>query len=111
MAENPTLKKNSVFGHRVFKHLRIYCVTKNYVYFYFFNFRANLRLGIHFLSREDPSRAILSLQSVLRTEPSNIDAWEILADAYFARGSFNAALRAYDQVKIRGSQPFVFLNR
>ena len=61
-------------------------------------FRAHLRLGIHFLSREEPSRAILSLQSVLRSEPANVDAWESLADAYLSRGSLNAALKAYDQV-------------
>ena len=60
--------------------------------------RAHLRLGIHYLSHEDPRRAILSLQSVLRSEPSNIDAWECLADAYFARGSYNSALKAYEHV-------------
>jgi len=38
---------------------------------------------------------------VLRSDPDNIDAWECLADAYFARGSYNAALKAYDQVRAK----------
>lgn len=57
---------------------------------------AHLRLGIHYLSIEEPGRAIVSLQSVLRSDPSNVDAWECLADAYLARGSYTAALKAYD---------------
>lgn len=47
---------------------------------------------------DDPSKAIVCLQSVLRTDPNNLNAWESLADAYFNRGSFTSALKAYDKV-------------
>ena len=46
---------------------------------------ANLRLGMHYLAVDDPSKAILSLQNVLRTNPDHLNAWESLADAYFNR--------------------------
>ena len=59
---------------------------------------SNLRLGIHYLVNDDPSKAIVCLQSVLRTDPNNLNAWESLADAYFNRGSFTSALKAYDKV-------------
>ena len=58
---------------------------------------AFLRLGMHYLACENYPLAIQNLQSVLRSEPKNIDAWESLADAYVARGSYNAALKAYDK--------------
>ena len=58
---------------------------------------AYLRLGMHYLACEKFSLAIQNLQSVLRSDPSNIDAWESLSDAYAARGSYNAALKAYDK--------------
>ena len=59
---------------------------------------ASLRLGMHYLACERFSQAIQSLQSVLRADPKNIDAWESLADAYASRGSFSAALKAYDKI-------------
>ena len=58
---------------------------------------AYLRLGMHYLACENFSLAIQNLQSVLRSDPSNIDAWESLSDAYASRGSYNAALKAYDK--------------
>ena len=58
---------------------------------------AYLRLGMHYLACENYSLAIQNLQSVLRSDPSNIDAWESLADAYASRGSYKAALKAYDK--------------
>ncbi len=57
---------------------------------------AHLRLGMHFLAIDEPSKAIVSLQSVLRSDPGG--AWESLADAYLARGSLTSALKAYDKV-------------
>ena len=59
---------------------------------------AHLRLGMNYLSCQEYGPAIVSLQSVLRTEPQNVDAWESLADAYAARGSLHAALKAYEKV-------------
>jgi superkiller protein 3 len=59
---------------------------------------AYLRLGMHYLACENYSMAIQNLQSVLRSNNTNIDAWESLADAYAARGSYNAALKAYDKI-------------
>ena len=54
---------------------------------------ANLRLGMHYLVVDEPSKAIISLQNVLRTDPNHMNAWESLADAYFNRGSYTSALK------------------
>merc|ERR1719150_2055462 len=59
---------------------------------------ANLRLGMHYLAVDEPSKAIISLQNVLRTDGNHLNAWESLADAYFNRGSYSSALKAYDKV-------------
>ena len=53
---------------------------------------------MHYLATDDPSKAIVCLQSVLRTDANNLNAWESLADAYFNRGSYTSALKAYDKV-------------
>ena len=58
---------------------------------------AHVRLGVLYLS-SDPTAAILSLQSAIRTDPGDAHAWEGLADAYRARGSYSAAMKAYDKV-------------
>ena len=34
-----------------------------------------------------------------RTDPDDAYAWEGLADAYHARGSYSAAMKAYDKVE------------
>ena len=47
----------------------------------------------------DPTAAILSLQSAIRTDPGDAHAWEGLADAYRARGSYSAAMKAYDKAR------------
>ncbi|XP_012943920.1 tetratricopeptide repeat protein 37 isoform X2 [Aplysia californica] len=54
-----------------------------------------LRLGLHQTRQEDPTTAIASLQSALRADPNDNHVWECLADAYFQRGSFTAALKAF----------------
>ena len=59
---------------------------------------AHLRLGVSHLACHDYGSAIVSLQFVLRSEPNNVDAWESLADAYAARGSLQAAVKAYEKV-------------
>lgn len=48
---------------------------------------------MHYLEVDEPNMAISSLQALIRSEPQNIVAWEILADAYLARGSFSASLK------------------
>ena len=53
---------------------------------------------MHYLVVDEPSKAIISLQNVLRTDPNHMNAWESLADAYFNRGSYTSALKAYDKV-------------
>lgn len=53
---------------------------------------------MHYMATDDPSKAIMSLQMVLRSDAQNLTAWESLADAYFTRGSFTSALKAYDKV-------------
>ena len=60
---------------------------------------AHLRLGMHYLATDDPNKAIISLQMVLRSSHvENITALESLADAYLQRGSFTSALKAYEKV-------------
>ncbi|RUS81604.1 hypothetical protein EGW08_010617 [Elysia chlorotica] len=54
-----------------------------------------LRLGLHQMRQEDPSTAIMSLQSALRADPQDQHVWECLAEAYLQRGSFTAALKAF----------------
>jgi superkiller protein 3 len=58
---------------------------------------AHLRLGMHYMAVDEPSKAIISLQYVLRIDPDDLTAWESLADAYLSRGSYTAALKAYDR--------------
>lgn len=67
---------------------------------------AHLRLGMNYLATHEYGKAIVSFYSVLKTQPENADAWESLADAYHARGSFQAALKAYEKVvTLLGSLP------
>ena len=62
----------------------------------FFLLLANL--GMLYLELDDAPGAILSLQSALRSRPDDPLALESLADAYKSRGSYSAALKAYDRV-------------
>ncbi len=48
--------------------------------------------------QDDSTNAILSFQSALRRDSTDCHAWECLADAYMARGSYTAALKAFDKV-------------
>ncbi|KAK3788293.1 hypothetical protein RRG08_027026 [Elysia crispata] len=54
-----------------------------------------LRLGLYQMRHEDPSTAIMSLQSALRADPEDQHVWECLAEAYLQRGSFTASLKAF----------------
>ena len=67
---------------------------------------------MHYLATDDPSKAITCLQSVLRTDANNLNAWESLADAYFNRGSYTSALKAYDKVlQLHKAWTSLFLDR
>ncbi|XP_059178471.1 superkiller complex protein 3-like isoform X2 [Physella acuta] len=54
-----------------------------------------LRLGLYQIKHENPSKAIMSLQSALRADPNDNHVWECLAEAYLQRGSLTAALKAF----------------
>ncbi|XP_053375489.1 tetratricopeptide repeat protein 37-like [Mercenaria mercenaria] len=54
-----------------------------------------LRLGLYQVKHEDPSIAIASFQSALRADPKDNHVWECLGEAYLARGSFTASLKAF----------------
>ncbi|XP_052248166.1 tetratricopeptide repeat protein 37-like isoform X1 [Dreissena polymorpha] len=54
-----------------------------------------LRLGLHQMKHDDPSVAIVSLQSALRADSKDVHVWECLGEAYMARGSYTAALKAF----------------
>ena len=59
---------------------------------------AQMRLGFHYLAVDEASKAIICLQTVLRTDKNNPKVLESLADAYFQRGSYTSALKAYEKV-------------
>ena len=50
--------------------------------------------------QDKPTDAILCLQSAIRSRPTDPLVWECLAEAYAARGSYTAAMKAFDQVFI-----------
>ncbi|BFY97470.1 hypothetical protein BsWGS_00510 [Bradybaena similaris] len=54
-----------------------------------------LRLGLYQIKHENPTKAIMSLQSALRADPNDSHIWECLADAYCQRGSLTASLKAF----------------
>ncbi|XP_049867353.1 tetratricopeptide repeat protein 37 [Pectinophora gossypiella] len=58
------------------------------------------RLGLHYLNRRDWEKAIINFRNVIKNDQNNITAFECLADAYYSRGSFTSALRAYNKVMI-----------
>lgn len=48
---------------------------------------------------EESSMAIKNLQNAVRSSNGeHVEAWECLADAYKGRGSYNAALKAFEEV-------------
>jgi len=58
-----------------------------------------LRLGVHHLAADQPTQAVQAFQAALRGDSGDVTCWEALADAYMARGSFNAALKAFEKVQ------------
>ncbi|XP_056022044.1 SKI3 subunit of superkiller complex protein-like [Ostrea edulis] len=54
-----------------------------------------LRLGLYQVKHDTTSVAISSFQSALRADPKDPHVWECLAEAYYKRGSYTAALKAF----------------
>lgn len=59
---------------------------------------ANFQLGLHYINKRDWESAVNSFRNVIKKNPSDSTAFECLADAYFSRGSYTSALRAYNKV-------------
>lgn len=58
----------------------------------------HFRLGLHYLNKRDWENAIINFRSVIKDNQNDVTAFECLADAYYSRGSFTSALRAYNKV-------------
>ncbi|KAM3963155.1 superkiller complex protein 3 [Aphomia sociella] len=58
----------------------------------------NFRLGLHYLNMREWENAIVSFRNVIKANKNDITAFECLADAYYCRGSYTSALRAYNKV-------------
>lgn len=58
----------------------------------------DFRLGLHYLNRREWDNAIIHLRNVIKININNIIAFECLADAYYLRGSYTSALKAYNKV-------------
>ncbi|KAH9643371.1 hypothetical protein HF086_008858 [Spodoptera exigua] len=58
----------------------------------------SFRLGLHYLNKREWENAILNFRNVIKTNQSDTTAFECLADAYYSRGSYTSALRAYNRV-------------
>jgi len=55
-----------------------------------------LRLGLQQV-QDNPSAAITSLQGALRADAKDKQVWECLGEAYLARGSYTAAMKAFSR--------------
>lgn len=58
----------------------------------------NFRLGLHYLNKREWENAILQFRNVIKSDRTQVVAFECLADAYYSRGSFTSALKAYKKV-------------
>ncbi|XP_032513579.2 superkiller complex protein 3 [Danaus plexippus] len=56
------------------------------------------RLGLYYINKRDWENAILQFRHVIKHNHKNVIAFECLADAYYSRGSFTSALKAYNKV-------------
>nr|CAD7262121.1 unnamed protein product [Timema shepardi] len=57
-----------------------------------------LRLGLCHTELGNYQEAIDSLRIAIRSNPNDSHCWESLADAYYARGAYTAALKSYQRV-------------
>lgn len=58
----------------------------------------SFRLGLHYLSKREWDNAIINFRNVIKVNQHDTTAFECMADAYYSRGSFTSALRAYNKV-------------
>lgn len=58
----------------------------------------NIKLGLHYLNKREWENAILNFRNVIKSNKNHTIAFECLADAYYSRGSYHSALRAYNRV-------------
>lgn len=54
-----------------------------------------LRLGLYQVKHDSANSAVTSFQAALRGDPKDNHVWECLAEAYYHRGSYTAALKAF----------------
>ncbi|KAI8434886.1 hypothetical protein MSG28_003372 [Choristoneura fumiferana] len=60
----------------------------------------SLRLGLHYMKKRLWENAVVQFRNVIKSDQGNITAFECLADAYYSRGSYTSALRAYNKVMV-----------
>ncbi|KAG1676497.1 Tetratricopeptide repeat protein 37 [Nymphon striatum] len=53
------------------------------------------RLGVYHLENNDSAAAVKVFQNALHADTEDFLCWELLAEAYKSRGSYNAAMKAY----------------
>ncbi|ESP01284.1 hypothetical protein LOTGIDRAFT_230642 [Lottia gigantea] len=68
-----------------------------------------LRLGLCEIKLDNPIGAISSFQSALRSDPTDSHVWECLGEAYFNRGSYTAALKAFTKASELAEESFYCL--
>lgn len=56
-----------------------------------------MQLGLHYIAIESWDNAVANLRTYIRLEPTDVDAWEALADAYYYRGSYTSAMKCYNK--------------
>lgn len=58
----------------------------------------NFRLGLYYINKREWENAILNFRTVIKINRNDTIAFECLADAYYSRGSYSSALKAYNKV-------------
>jgi superkiller protein 3 len=58
---------------------------------------AFFQLGLHHLGQQNFDNAVTAFRNALRFDAKNAECWEALADAYFARGSYNSSLKVFEK--------------
>lgn len=58
----------------------------------------SFRLGLHYLNKREWENAITNFRNVIKSNQNDTTAFQCLADAYYSRGSYTSALRAYNKV-------------
>ncbi|KAJ0180592.1 hypothetical protein K1T71_003996 [Dendrolimus kikuchii] len=66
-------------------------VTPDHTWVYF-------RLGLHYLNKREWENAIINFRNVIKSDHTDTTAFECLADAYYSRGSYTSASKAYSRV-------------